>query len=155
MLEDKEEILNAAREALRAHDRTTDGLNKRWYRTVKTGTELSPALETALEGIPTEAGTAAPEPIEISTVTQGGEAGLQVLVAYVPGGGDHATTRTLQWMVVGTDVDFVHSAPLDAGGNAIGPFVTDQVVKVRTLVSNSASTRTTAPRTITIGVPIT
>jgi hypothetical protein len=49
--EDKEELLNAAREALRAHDRTTDALNKRWYRTVKTGPELSPALTTAARTI--------------------------------------------------------------------------------------------------------
>ena len=144
-----------AREALRAHDRLTDGLNKRWYRTVKSGTELTPELSAALEGIPTEPGTSAPEPIEIATVTQGGEAGLQVLVAYVAGGGDHATTKQIQWQVVGTDADFIHTAPLDASGNALGPFTTGQVVKVRTLVSNSAATRTTAPRTITIGVPIT
>ena len=61
-LEDKEELLNAAREAIRAHDRVADGLNKRWYRLVKTGTELTPALAAALEGIPTEPGTPAPDP---------------------------------------------------------------------------------------------
>lgn len=154
VLEDKDALLNGTREALRAHDRLTDGLNKRWYRTVKSGTELTPQLSAALDGIPTEPGTAAPDPIEIATVTQGGEAGLQVLVAYVAGGGDHATTKQVQWQVVGTDADFTHTAPLDASGNALGPFTTGQVVKVRTLVSNSAATRTTAPRTITIGVPI-
>ena len=88
-------------------------------------------------------------------MTQGGEGGAQVLVSYVQGGGDHATTKQVQFMVVGTDADFAHTAPLDASGNALGPFATGAVVKIRTLVSNSAGTRTTAPRTITIEEPIT
>ena len=46
----------------------------------------------ALNDIPTEPSTPAPDPVEINTVVQGGEGGLQVLVSYVPGGGEHATT---------------------------------------------------------------
>ena len=78
----------------------------------------------------------------------------QPLVAYVPGGGAHATTMLIKWQIVGTDATFVHSAPLDASGNALGPFAVGQVVKIITETSNSAGTRTTAPRTITIGVPV-
>ena len=55
---------------------------------------------------------------------------------------------------VGVDLDFIHSAPLDASGNALGPFTVGQVVRVITEVSNSSGTRTTAPRTITIEEPI-
>jgi len=39
--------------------------------------------------------------------------------------------------------------------NALGPFTVGQVVTIITEVSNSVATRTTAPRTITIGVPVT
>ena len=49
---------------------------------------------------------------------------------------------------------FAHSAPLDASGNALGPFAVGQMVKIITEVSNSAGTRTIAQRTITIAEPI-
>ena len=47
-----------------------------------------------------------------------------------------------------------YTTTMDASGNALGPFPEGKVVKVRTLVSNSAGSRTTAPRTITIAAPI-
>jgi len=77
-----------------------------------------------------------------------------LLVSYTPGGGDHATTRLVRWGVQGVDTGTPHSAPLDASGNTLGPFTVGQVVHVLTEVSNSAGTRTTALRTITIAVPI-
>ena len=150
----KAEALDVKRVALRAQDRTVDQLNKRWYKIAKAQSDPGSDLYEALNGITTEPGTPAPDTIEIETVTQGGEAGLQVLVAYHPGGGAHATSKLIKWQVVGVDADFVHSAPLDASGNALGPFVKDQVVKLITEVSNSSGTRTTAPRTIVIGEPV-
>ena len=151
---DTQEALESKRSALRALDRTVDQVNKRWYKAAKASFDPGSAGFEALAAIPTEGGTAAPETIEIATVTQGGEAGLQVLIAYVPGGGDHATTKLVKWMVVGTDAEFVHSAPLDASGNALGPFAEGDVVKIITEVSNSVGTRSTAPRTITLTAPI-
>jgi hypothetical protein len=155
-LENKESALDAAGEALRAQDRTTDQLNKRWYKVVKESHDPGDPVYDALAGIPTEPSTPAPDPIEIETVAQGGEGGLQVLVQYVPGGGDHATTKEVQWEVTGVDAagTFPHTAPLDASGNALGPFVVGKTVKIRTAVSNSSGTRTTAPRTITVATPI-
>jgi hypothetical protein len=151
----KAEALDVKRAALRAHDRATDQLNKRWYKIAKAQSDPGSDLYEALEGITTEPGTPAPETIEINTVTQGGDTGLEVLVAYVPGGGAHATTKLVKWQIIGQDDGFNHSAPLDASGNALGPFVKDQVVKIITEVANSSGTRTTAPRTITIGEPVT
>ena len=154
MVEKKSSLLDDAREALRAHDRVCDRLNKDWYRLVKTGADGNAALLAALEGIPTEPSTPAPEVVEIDHVTQGGEEGLQTLVSYVPGGGAHATTKVVKWKVDGVDPEFTHAVPLDASGNALGPFAVGQVVHILTEVSNSAGTRTTAPRTITIEEPI-
>lgn len=150
----KAEALDEKRAALRAHDRTVDQLNKRWYKIAKAQSDPDSALYDALAGITTEPGTPAPETIEINNVTQGGEAGLQVLVSYVPGGGAHATTKLVKWQIEGQDTGFPHSTPLDASGNALGPFAKNQVVKVLTEVSNSTGTRTTAARTITIGEPV-
>jgi len=49
---------------------------------------------------------------------------------------------------------FTHNAPLDASDNAVGPLEVGTLLTVRTKVSNSAGTRTRAPRTITIEEPI-
>jgi hypothetical protein len=153
-LGDKEELLNQARTALRNLDAQADRLNKNWYKYVKGTYDPGDPAYDALEGITTEPSTPSPEPVEIATVTQGGDEGREVLVAYEPGGGAHATTKQVQWKVDGVDEDFTHTAPLDASGNALGPFEVGKVVHLRTLVSNSAGSRTTAPRTITIAEAI-
>lgn len=153
-MKDEEEALDVVRTALRDHDRTADKLNKDWYKVVKASHDPGDAVYEALAGITTEPSTPAPDTIEIDNVLQGGDEGLQALVSYLPGGGAHATTKLIKWMVVGVDPDFIHSAPLDASGNALGPFTVGQVVRVITEVSNSSGTRTTAPRTINIEEPI-
>ena len=132
----------------------TDSLNKRWYQLAKSLSDTNPGLATALEGITTETGMPAPDPYDIGNLLQGGQGGLQALVSYLPGGGDHATTSLVKWMVEGVDAGFTHSAPLDPSGNTLGPFVVGNVVKVLTEVSNSTGTRTSAVRTITIVEPI-
>ncbi len=91
LLNEKQEALDETREALREHDAVVDRLNKNWY--VKNTYDPGTDIYDALAGIPVEASTPAPDPIGNDTVTQGGERGLQVLVSYVAGGGDHATTR--------------------------------------------------------------
>ncbi len=152
-MRDKESALNVKKSALRSHDRATDQLIKRWYKVAKASAEPGSALELALNAVPTEEGTPAPDSIEINTVTQGGEGGLQVLVSYIAGGGDHATTKLVKWQV-NAETDYPHSAPLDASGNALGPFAVGDVVKIITEVSNSSGTRTIAARTITLETPI-
>lgn len=153
-LNEQDRLLNDARGALRAHDRACDRLNKRWYAIVKGGMELTEALASALEGIPTEPGTPPPDAVEIDHVTQGGVDGRQALVTYAPRGGGHATTLVLQFMVEGDAEEWSHEVPLVAAGNAVGPFPEGKTIMLRTEVSNSAGTRTTAPRTITIEPPI-
>lgn len=151
---DAEGLYDGALDALDAHDEECDSLIKRWYKVAKALFEPGTAAYAALETIPTEPTTPAPDPIEINTVTQGGEGGLQVLVNYAAGGGDHATTRLIKWQVEGVDPGFDHSAPLDPSGNTLGPFTVGDVVKIMTEVSNSVATRTSEVRTITIEEPI-
>ena len=108
-------------------------------------------MSGAVRGLDTcETGTPASATIENATVVQGGAEGLQVLVAYEEVGGKHAAAREVQWMLEGLDADFTRPLPLETGGNALGPFVEAQVVRVRTGVSSSSATRTSAVRTITI-----
>lgn len=152
---DKSGLLAAVKKALAEVDEKTDKLNKDWYKVMKAMHDPGSAEYEALSTIPTEGGTPAPDTIEIETVVQGGEDGLRVEMEYVPGGGAHATTKLIKWMVMGVDADFTHSAPLTAEGNVIGPFTVGQVVKVVTEATNSSGTRNSAPRTITIEPPIT
>ena len=153
-ISDTEGLLDATRMELKALDDDTDQLIKKWYKVMKASYDPGSPEYEALGSIPTEGGTPAPDTIEINTVTQGGDGGLQVLVDYVPGGGAHATTKLLKWMVVGVDPDFTNSVELESGGNAVGPFTEGQVVKVITEVTNSSGSRTSAERTITIEPPI-
>lgn len=151
---EKSGLLKAAIENLAQHDAAADELNKRWYKVVKASADPGTPLENALEAIPTEEGTPAPTIVDISTVTQGGDDGLHALIDWASGGGDHATTSNLRWKVEGVDAGFTHSVPFDRKGNAIGPFTVGQVVRVMGEFINSSGTRTTAIRTLTIGVPI-
>ncbi len=154
VMEDKEELLEQTRGALRTLDAQVDRLNKNWYKYVKGTYDPGHPAYDALAGIPTEPSTPAPEVVEIAQVVQGGDEGLQVLVSYEPGGGAHATSKTVEWTLPGEAEPFTHSAPLDASGNALGPFAVDAVITVRTKVANSVATRTSAPRTITLEEPI-
>lgn len=153
-LSDAEGLYDNALEALDHHDEECDALNKRWYKVAKATFEPGSAAYAALESIPVETGTPAPDPIEIATVVQGGEDGLHVLISYQPGGGAHATTRMVKWQVVGVDAGFDHEVLLDPSGNTLGPFAVGEVVNVVTEVANSAGPRTSAVRTITIEEPI-
>lgn len=150
----QEEELDICRQELAAHDRVCDQLNKRWYKVAKATADPGQPLYDELEDITTEPGTAAPEIIEIDHATQGGEGGLEVLVSYEPGGGARATQKTVKWQIIGVDAGYVRSAALDPSGNNLGAFTVGQTVRIITEVSNSAGTRTSAPRTLTLGEPV-
>lgn len=175
-MEEKAALLRAAKEAQWKNDAAADRLNKGFYKVAKATADEGSPLREALKGITVEPSTPPPKPIEIASVTQGGEGGLQVVVSVKPGGGKHATTRLVQWMVEGVDGDFTHGAPLPKkgaagkakgraagkkkavqGGGAVtlGPFAPGQVVKIRTLAGNSVAERTGAVRTVTITQAIT
>src|SRR5678816_1735993 len=151
---DKEELLDQKRSALRMHDRLVAVLCQNWYQAVKNTYDPADPVSAALEGIPIPGDTSLPETIDIAELEQGGEDGLEVLVHYEPGGGEHATTRQVEYLVEGVDAEFGHTTALDPSGNMFGPFTVGQVVKVQTKVTNSTGSRTSAIRTITIEAPI-
>ena len=96
---DADSVLNKSRGTLRTRDRQTDRLSKDWYQIVKNTYDPGTPAYDALAEIPVETGTPAPDPIDINELVQGGENGLQVLVSYIPGGGDHATTQQIEYKV--------------------------------------------------------
>ncbi|HZJ14853.1 MAG TPA: hypothetical protein VFD27_07380 [Chthoniobacteraceae bacterium] len=136
------------------HDRLVAVLCQNWYQAVKNTYDPADPVYAALEGIPIPGDTPLPETIDIAELEQGGEDGLEVLVHYEPGSGEHATTRQVEYMVEGVDAEFGHTTALDPSGNMFGPFTVGQVVKVQTKVTNSTGSRTSAIRTITIEAPI-
>jgi hypothetical protein len=152
--DDAQALLNQKRSDLRALSRRVDQLSKNWHQVIRNSYDPGTPVFEALSQIPIESGTPAPDPIDLNPLEQGGEDGLHVLATYEPGGGEHATTREVEFMVEGVDADFGHAVALDASGNTLGPFTVGKVVKVRTRVSNSSGERTSAVRSITIEEPI-
>lgn len=152
--DDKGAALEKKRSDLRALARQVDQISKNWYQIVKSSYDPGSPEYEALDQIPTEQGTPAPDPIDLNPLEQGGDDGLHVLVTYEPGGGDHATTKEVEYMIEGVDADFGHTVTLDPSGNTLGPFTVGQVVKVRTKMTNSTGTVTSAVRSITIAEPI-
>lgn len=137
-----------------ALDQRVDSLNKRWYKMVSNSFEAGSAEHEALDKIPTEQGALVPTVLEIKSVKQAGEAGRQVIVRYAAKGGERATRRWLKWQVLGVDADYVNELPLDPKGNTLGPFEVGTELRIIAEVANSAASRTSAPRSITITAPV-
>ena len=126
-----------------------DRLNKRFYTRLKAEARTNPALETALEQISTDSQDL-PGTLGIASIVQGGADSLSLLVAYDSGTYVGNWTNTIEWMVVGIDLDFTHSNPADPSGNTLGPFAVGQTVKLRTRVTNGNGTTTGSVRTLLI-----
>lgn len=142
-----------ARNILDMEAHALDRLNKRFYKRLQAEARTNAALEVALVQIDT--GTEnLPGTLSILGVIQGGDNQLHILVTYVNGTGSNADDRFIEWMVEGVDTDFVHSMEVDLSGNALGPFVVGQTVKIRTRTVNSSGARTCAVRTLVILPPV-
>jgi hypothetical protein len=145
---------NVQKAAMQAHDQHTDQLNKNWYKIVSNSFEPGTAEHEALNKIPTEKGALVPAVLEIKSLKQGGEQGQQIIIRYPPKGGERSTRRRVRWQILGVDEDYAHEQPLDRKGNTLGPFEPGTTLQIIAEVANSAGTRTSAPRTITIEAPL-
>jgi hypothetical protein len=141
--------LNQARTGLREATVALDRLNKRFYARLQAEARAKPALARAMAQIDTGAPNL-PATLSIKEVLQGGEDQLHVLVGYDPASVDGKAENTLEWQIAGVDPDFARTAPVDASGNAIGPFSAGQLVKLRTRVRNSNGSATSAVRSLSI-----
>ena len=151
-VEDRAADVSSARIALRVAATAVDRLNKRFYARLTAEARTNAALADALGQIDT--GSAGlPATLGIRSVLQGGTDHLHVVVTYDAGTYDGAATSTVEWQVTGTDTDFVHIAPADPSGNALGPFTEGSTVKLRTRVTNGNGTTTGSVRTLTLTAP--
>lgn len=130
-----------AKTALLVLDRRVGMLNKNWYKVMKHTFEKGSPAREALEQVPVLRGTRMPMILRISSLKQGGQEGRQVLVSYVPRGGETATRLLLHWGVKGVDEGLPHSRELDRAGDALGPFPVGALVQTRVEVANSAGAR--------------
>jgi hypothetical protein len=150
--EDAAAAVAAARNALAQAARAVDRLNKRFYAKLQSEARENTALAEGLGQIDTETDDL-PETLGIRSILQGGDDGLHLLVGYDNGSGGGATTKTLEWQVVGLDAEFTHTVPADPSGNALGPFKAGQTVNLRTRAANANGARTSSVRTLTITAP--
>ena len=153
VVQDRESDVVTARTTLETETHAVDRINKRFYVRLQAEARTNPALAAALSQIETETENL-PGTLSIRTILQGGIGQLHILVSYVNGTGENADDRFLEWMVEGVDTDFVHSVPVDLSGNALGPFLVGQTVKIRTRTVNSSGSRTCAVRTLVILPPV-
>ncbi len=112
----------------------------------------SPA-ESSLDTIPTTTVSNLPATLRMTSFSQGGTDGLQLLATYSPYGLGPGETAVLQYKRVDIDFDW-QSVPYDASGNAIGPFETGQTVKARTRVTNTSGSRDGGERQLTLIAPV-
>lgn len=148
-LENRDADVSAARMALRDAATAVDRLNKRFYAKLVSEGRTNPTLAQALSQIQTT-GAGLPFTLGINSILQGGTDGLHILVNYDAGSFDGSLQNSLEWMVAGVDLDFVHNVAVDASGNALGPFTVGQTVKLRTRVTNSNGTTTSSVRQLTM-----
>lgn len=153
VVQDREADVVTARTTLETETHAVDRINKRFYVRLVAEARTNPALAAALSQINTETENL-PGTLSIRTILQGGIGQLHILVSYVNGTGENADDRFVEWMVEGVDTDFVHSMPVDLSGNALGPFLVGQTVKIRTRTVNSSGARTCAVRTLVILPPV-
>jgi len=109
--------LTQKREALRLLAVKVDENNKRWYAAWEGEFPAGSPERNALSQINTGSQTPLPDALEINTaVVQPPD---QVVLTYVAGGGDHATSFKLKWKIETVDTDFVHEAVLNLVGQTV------------------------------------
>jgi hypothetical protein len=121
-----------------------------WYEAATVLFKEGTAIGDMIRGtIPTSPATPEPTALEIASATPA--AGGSVALAYVAGGGAHATTRFLQWKVTGVDADFTHDTTANPAGQTVATGGTaGQVVEFRTRCTNSEGTTLSAVQSVTL-----
>ena len=121
-----------------------------WYEAATTLFKEGTAIGDMIRGtVPTSPTTPEPTPLEIATATA--TAGAHMAVTYTAGGGQHATTRILQWQVAGVDADFGHDTAVNPAGQTVATGGTaGATVELRTRVTNSSGSASSTVKTVTL-----
>lgn len=116
-IENERGKLTQKRELLRALAGKVDRNNKRWYAAWEGEFADGSAEQAALAQIDTGGQTPPPSALEINAAVVNPP--TQVVLTYVPGGGDHATSFKLVWKIETVDADFTHEAVLNLAGQTV------------------------------------
>ncbi|MFA6545766.1 MAG: hypothetical protein WCS99_15215 [Limisphaerales bacterium] len=139
---------DAADEQLNTQGRALNADNVAWYEAATTvfpaGTTEGDLIRSDIPTTYTPPSTP-PTAIEIDQAIA--QAGGKIAVTYVPGGGHDATSRRLEWQVVGVDAGFDHDVALKPVGQTLTGFTSGQTVNLRVKTSNPAGNTYSAVKT--------
>jgi hypothetical protein len=142
-------LARAKKSAENTMARQLDLWNKSWYQAWFSEFPEGSEKRAALAGVHTEESSAPPEILLISSLVQ---VGFSLKANYDQTSGQHATVMELLYKVEGVDVAYRRVKVNKELGNTVGPFLQNQVVKVRTDVGNSRDFSELSPeQTVVIG----
>lgn len=146
-IENERGKLAQKREALRTLAAKVDRNNKRWFAAWEGEFAEGSAERAALSQIDTGGQTPEPDALEINTATA--QAPDQVVLTYVAGGGDHATSFKLLWKIETVDADFTHEAVLNLAGQTVTvPNASGKTVSFKARATNSTASTDSAVKTV-------
>ena len=148
-LTSKKTTWDAADEQLDAQGRALNADCMAWYEAATTvfpaGTPEGDLIRSDIPTTYTPPSTP-PTAIEIDQATP--QAGGAIAITYVPGGGHDATSRRLEWQVVGVDPGFDHDVALNIVGQTLTGFTAGQTVNLGVKAANPAGNTYGAVKTV-------
>ena len=144
-IENEKSLLNQRVSQLKATVQRVDSNNKRWFKAWSSNFPPGSPEHNALTQIGTEQGTIAPTAVLIASLTK---VSASVQVAYVPGGGLHASSIQLLYQIVGPETTFGHATPVIPAGQTVGPFLPGLTIHFKTRSENSIGSADSPVQTI-------
>ena len=146
----KKTTWDAANEQLNTQGRVLNGNCVAWYEAATivfpAGTPEGDLIRSDIPTTYTPPSTP-PTAIQIDQVTP--QPGGEIDITFIPGGGHDATSRRLEWQVVGVDPGFDHDVALNPVGQTLTGFTPGQPVDLRVKTSNPAGTTYSAVKAVT------
>lgn len=146
----KKTTWDAADEQLNTQGQELNGNCVAWYEAATTVFPAgTPEGDLIRSDIPTTYNPPSTPPTAIEIDQATAQAGGKIAVTYVPGGGHDATSRRLEWQVVGVDPGFDHDVALNPVGQTLTGFPPNKTVNLRARTSNPAGHTEGAVKTVT------
>ncbi len=147
--DERDGTVTAKRTLEKREARKLDLWNKNWFQAWKSEFLAGTEQGDALVNVHTEESTPVPGILDITGVAQ---TGFSVKVDFDAESGEHASVLELLFKIVGIHTDYQRVPANKVNGNTIGPFLQNQVLKIRTDVGNSRDFSELGPeQTVTIG----
>jgi len=146
----KKTTWDAADEQLNTQGRTLNGNCVAWYEAATTVFPAgTPEGDLIRSDIPTTYNPPSTPPTAIQIDQATPQAGGAIALTYVPGGGHDATSRRLEWQVVGVDPGYDHDVALNIVGQTLTGFTIGKTVNLRVKAANPAGSTYSAVKTVT------